>query len=70
VQGSVLAMRMTRYGAADMSALASNFARQALVVVRQASLLAMPVLVVTPVVYVRMHWLALEVHLQQVWYLP
>ena len=50
-----------------MLALASDFARQVLVVDRQVSLLAMLALVVTPVVYVRMHWLALEVHLQQVW---
>ena len=44
-----------------MLALASDFARQVLVVDRQVSLLAMLALVVTPVVYVRMHWLALEV---------
>ena len=48
-------------GTAGMLALASDFARQVLVVDRQVSLLAMLALVVTPVVYVRMHWLALEV---------
>jgi len=42
-----------------MSALASDFVRWVLVVDRQISFFAMLALVVTPVVYVRMHWLAL-----------